>query len=168
KYSAPQATLMATLVKGLLAQNLDWQFVLVGVFLAVTIQLCGVSPLSCAVGAYLPLSTTLPIFVGGMIKGLVDWRQKKKAPAGSGGHGDDELGPGSLFSTGLVAGGALAGVVVAALQANDTVAGAIGKLSLEHGLTEKLGDGGYSLLGVGSFLALCTILYKIAMKPAKS
>lgn len=166
KYSAPQATLMATLIKGLLAQNLDWQFVLVGVFLAVTIQLCGVSPLSFAVGAYLPLSTTLPIFIGGSLKGLVDWRQKKKGAAG--GHGDDELGPGSLFSTGLVAGGALAGVLVAALQANDTVAASIGKLSLEHSLVGNLGDGGYSLLGVGSFLALCTILYKVAMKPAKS
>ncbi|MFO1010661.1 MAG: OPT/YSL family transporter [Planctomycetota bacterium] len=166
KYAAPQATLMATLIKGLLAQNLDWQFVLVGVFLAVTIQLCGVSPLSFAVGAYLPLSTTLPIFAGGMLKGLVDWRQKKKGAAAA--HGDDELGPGSLFSTGLVAGGALAGVVVAALQADDTVAAAIGKLSLEHNLTGALGDGGYSLLGVGSFLVLCTILYRVAMKPMKS
>ena len=65
KYPAPQGTLMATLIRGLLAHNLDWQFVLVGVFLAVTVELCGVSPLSFAVGAYLPLSTTLPIWVGG-------------------------------------------------------------------------------------------------------
>ena len=63
---------MATLIKGLLSLNLDWQFVLVGAFLAVTIELCGVSPLSFAVGAYLPLSTTLPIFCGGMVKALVD------------------------------------------------------------------------------------------------
>src|SRR5436305_620833 len=71
-FPAPQGTLMATLIRGLLAHNLDWQFVLVGVFLAVTIELCGVSPLSFAVGAYRPLPTTLPIFVGRAIKGIVD------------------------------------------------------------------------------------------------
>src|SRR5213075_1126063 len=73
RYPAPQATLMATLVKGLLAANLDWQFVLVGVALSVTMELCGVKSLSFAVGAYLPLSTTAPIAVGGAMKGLVDW-----------------------------------------------------------------------------------------------
>ena len=164
KYAAPQATLMATLIKGLLAQSLDWQFVLVGVFLAVTVQLCGVSPLSFAVGAYLPLSTTLPIFVGGGIKGIVDWRKKK---AGEAPAGDDELGPGSLFATGLVAGGALAGVLVAALQANDGVAAWIGKFGVEHSLTESLGAGGYALLGVAGFLVMCTVLYRVALKPMK-
>ena len=68
KYPAPQATLMATLIQGLLAFNLDWQFVLVGVSLAVTMELCGVKSLSFAVGAYLPLSTTAPVFVGGAVK----------------------------------------------------------------------------------------------------
>ena len=67
-YPAPQGTLMATLIKGLLSFNLDWQFVLVGVFLAITVELCGVKSLSFAVGAYLPLSTTLPIFAGGARK----------------------------------------------------------------------------------------------------
>src|SRR5436190_6557731 len=110
-FPAPQGTLMATLIRGLLSQNLDWQFVLVGVFLAITIELCGVSPLSFAVGAYLPLSTTLPIFVGGAIKGLVDRRSGVKGE----GHGDD-LGPGSLFATGLVAGGTLTGTIVAFLH----------------------------------------------------
>ena len=64
-FPAPQGTLMATLIKGLLSFNLDWQFVLVGVFLAITMELCGVKALSFAVGAYLPLSTSLPIFAGG-------------------------------------------------------------------------------------------------------
>jgi len=92
---------MATLIRGLLSHNLDWQFVLVGVFLAATIELCGVSPLSFAVGAYLPLSTTLPIWIGGVIKGLVD----RRSGAATAGHGEDDIGPGSLFATGLVAGG---------------------------------------------------------------
>src|SRR5207253_4537247 len=91
-FPAPQGTLMATLIRGLLAHNLDWQFVLVGVFLAVTIELCGVSPLSFAVGAYLPLSTTLPIWIGGVIKGLVDRRRGAKA------SDSEEIGPGSLFA----------------------------------------------------------------------
>ena len=63
---------MATLIKGLLSHNLDWQFVLVGVVLAVTVELCGVSPLAFAVGAYLPLTTTFPIFVGGLLRWLCD------------------------------------------------------------------------------------------------
>src|SRR6185503_18357484 len=111
KFPAQQGTLMATLIKGLLAHNLDWQFVLVGAFLSITVQLCGVSSLSFAVGAYLPLSTTLPIFIGGLIRGFAD-RKKGGAPS----H-EDDLGPGSLFATGLVAGGALAGVLVAFLVA---------------------------------------------------
>lgn len=163
KYAAPQATLMATLIKGLLANSLDWQFVLVGAFLAVTVQLCGVSPLSFAVGAYLPLSTTLPIFAGGMLKGLVDWRKKK---SGTASHTDEELGSGSLFATGLVAGGALAGVLVAALQANEGVAAKIAKISVEKSLSDMLGHGGFMLLGVGAFLVMSFTLYRVAMKPS--
>ncbi|MFM8534946.1 MAG: OPT family oligopeptide transporter, partial [Acidimicrobiia bacterium] len=59
--AAPQATLMATLIKGLLSQNLPWGLVLVGVFIAVTLELCGIHSLSFAVGAYLPVATTAPI-----------------------------------------------------------------------------------------------------------
>ena len=77
-YPAPQATLMATLIKGILSQNLDWQYVFVGVFMAIVMELCGVKSLSFAVGAYLPLSTTMPIFAGGALKGLVDFVKKKK------------------------------------------------------------------------------------------
>ncbi len=73
KYDAPQATLMATLIKGLLSYNLDWQFVLVGLFISITLELCAVKSLSFAVGLYLPLSTTLPIWIGGVLKGLTDW-----------------------------------------------------------------------------------------------
>lgn len=77
-YPAPQGTLMATLIKGILSFNLDWQFVLVGVFIAIVMELCGIKALSFAIGIYLPLSTTLPIFIGGGIRGIVEWRQKKK------------------------------------------------------------------------------------------
>src|SRR3984885_2036896 len=67
-YTAPQATLMATLIKGILSRNLDWNFVLVGAFLALVMELCGVRSLSFSIGVYLPLSKTLPIFLGGAIR----------------------------------------------------------------------------------------------------
>jgi len=158
KYPAPQGTLMATLIRGLLAHNLDWQFVLVGVALAFTIELCGVSPLSFAVGAYLPLSTTLPIFVGGAIKGIVDRKQ------GKAGHADD-LGAGSLFSTGLVAGGTIAGVLVAILSVNDSVLKAVEKVDLSPVLIAALGAGGFQLLGVACFAAMGIALYRVAQRP---
>ena len=157
-YPAPQGTLMATLIRGLLAHNLDWQYVLVGVFLAVTVELCGVSPLSFAVGAYLPLSTTLPIWIGGAIKGIVDRRAGKDAD-----H-DSELGAGSLFSTGLVAGGALAGVLVAMLNVNDDVAKSLAKIDLSPALTAVLGPGGYQILGVIFFAVMGITLYRVAQR----
>jgi putative OPT family oligopeptide transporter len=161
KYPAPQGTLMATLIKGLLAHNLDWQFVLVGAFLAVTIELCGVKSLSFAVGVYLPLSTTLPIFVGGAIKGVADLvahHKKEKVT-------DSELGTGNLFATGLVAGGAIAGVVVAILSASDKVAAPLAKVSQEHRLVAALGDGGYQLLGVICFAIMGAALFRVARRP---
>jgi len=160
KFPAPQGTLMATLIKGLLSFNLDWQFVLVGVFLALTMELCGVKALSFAVGAYLPLSTTLPIFAGGVVKGIVDWKTKSKNETVE----DAELGKGSLFATGLVAGGALAGVIVALLSVNDNIAESLGTVNLEHGITEMMGSDGYQILGAGFFCALALILYRIATK----
>ena len=98
---------MATIIKGLLAQNLPWAPVLVGVFLAFMAQMAGAHALSWAVGAYLPLSTTFPIFIGGMMKALVD---KIDASARS---EESELSSGMLYATGLVAGGSLGGVLIA-------------------------------------------------------
>jgi OPT family oligopeptide transporter len=160
KYSAPQATLMATLARGILSFNLDWQFVMVGVFIAVMIELCGVKALAFAIGLYLPLATTLPIFIGGAIKGVTDWQlEKKHAP-----KADDELGRGSLFATGLIAGGALAGVIVALLSVNENIFKALQYVNAEHGLSLLLGHGGYNLVGVMFFAAMAYGLYKIGMK----
>jgi len=105
KLAAPQATLMATIIKGLLAQNLPWAPVIVGVFLAFMAQMAGAHALSWAVGAYLPLSTTFPIWIGGMMKGLAEKLSKKKQ--------ESELSSGMLYATGLVAGGSLGGVLIA-------------------------------------------------------
>ena len=162
-YPAPQGTLMATLIKGLLSFNLDWQFVLVGVFLAITIELCGVKSLSFAVGAYLPLSTTLPIFAGGAIKGLVEMRAKKDGKKSE----DEELGKGNLFATGLVAGGALMGVIYAFLMAFESTGGPVGSLNMEEHLSGLLGTGGYQILGFMFFLFMGWCLYRIAISKEK-
>ncbi|HND88019.1 MAG TPA: oligopeptide transporter, OPT family, partial [Saprospiraceae bacterium] len=153
-YNAPQATLMATLIKGLLSFSLDWQFVLVGLFIAVTMELCGVKSLSFAVGLYLPLATTLPIWVGGALKGATDWMARRRGEDVE----DADLGKGSLFATGLVAGGALAGVIVAILSVR--LSEQLGKVSAEHSLVTSLGKGGYDLLGVLFFAALAFILIR--------
>ncbi len=158
-YPAPQGTLMATLIKGLLSFNLDWQFVLVGVFLSITMELCGVKSLSFAVGAYLPLSTTLPIFAGGAIKGLVDRRSRKQHEK----QEDEDLGRGNLFATGLVAGGALMGVLYAFLMAFESTSGPVSRLNIEHNLSGALGEGGFQVLGFGFFVLMGVILYRIAI-----
>jgi len=160
KYAAPQATLMATLIKGILSFNLDWQFVLVGVAIAIVMELCGIKALSFAIGIYLPLSTTLPIFIGGAIRGLVDHKKKDEKN-----DGEEDLRKGNLFATGLVAGGAIAGVIVAFLSANETIAKQLEKVNTEHMLTGALGENGYYLLGTILFLLMSFVLYRIAIKP---
>jgi putative OPT family oligopeptide transporter len=158
KYSAPQATLMATLIKGILSFNLDWQFVIVGVFIAIVKELCGIKALSFAIGIYLPLATTLPIFIGGMIRALVDKKHKK---AGAAVEEEEDLRKGNLFATGLVAGGALAGVIVAFLSVNEGISSALGNINMEHALTAGLGTNGYFLLGTLAFLGMGYMLYRI-------
>jgi OPT family oligopeptide transporter len=162
KFPAPQGTLMATLIKGILSFNLDWQFVLVGVAIAITMELCGIKSLSFAVGLYLPLSTTLPIFCGGAIRGLVDMRKKKSGEVLS--AEEEDLGKGNLFATGLVAGGALAGVLIAFLSAPDSMQSFLQGVNLEHGIAESLGQGGYFLVGVLCFAFMGFTLYRIGMK----
>lgn len=156
-YPAPQGTLMATLIKGILSFNLDWQFVLAGVFLAIVMELCGIKSLSFAVGVYLPLSTTLPIFIGGAVRWIAEKVNQRKGNISE----EEELGKGNLFATGLVAGGALFGVIVAVLT---VFCGEwLGKLSLEHTLTSALGAQGYHILGALFYFGLAFIVYRIAV-----
>lgn len=162
KYPAPQATLMATLIKGILSQNLDWQYVIVGMFLAVVMELCGIKSLSFAIGVYLPLATTLPIFIGGAIRGLVEGRQKKDKKEVS--AEEEELSKGSLFATGLVAGGAVAGVVIAFITGTSGGEQFLRNISMEHGLVGMLSENGYFLLGTLFFALMGLILYRVAMK----
>jgi putative OPT family oligopeptide transporter len=164
KLAAPQATLMATLIRGLLAQNLPWAPVLVGVFLAIMAQMAGAHALSWAVGAYLPLSTTFPIFIGGQMKGLADRLTKRKE--------ESELSAGMLYSTGLVAGGSLGGVLIALVafigdfflhMEKPTL---LEKLDLGSRFYPGLKDGvvGGGILCAAVFALLCFLLVRNARK----
>jgi OPT family oligopeptide transporter len=159
---APQATLMATLIKGILGGKLDWNFVIAGAALAIVMELCGVKALSFAIGVYLPLSTTLPIFIGGAIRSLVQSIKKKRGDVAN--AGEEDLEKGNLFATGLVAGGALLGVIFALLSRIPAVANGMEKMSVDKGLTNSLGTGGYMLLGVVCFALMSYALYRIGIK----
>jgi putative OPT family oligopeptide transporter len=105
--AAPQATLMSTIIRGLLNQNLPWGLVLVGVFVAVVLELCGIRSLPFAVGSYLPIATTAPIFCGGLVRWWVEHK--------SGQSQESDVSSGTLFSSGLIAGGSIAGILFALL-----------------------------------------------------
>ena len=107
---APQATLMTTVINGILNQNLQWGLVLFGVFVVIVLELLGIRPLAFAVGAYLPISTTAAIFAGGVVRWLVE-RKEAKAD-GAAAHSESDVSSGSLTASGLIAGAALAGLLI--------------------------------------------------------
>src|SRR5205823_9124576 len=78
KFTAPKATLMSYIIKGILSGELPWGLVLLGVFIAIVLELCGISALAFAVGVYLPISTSAPVWAGGLIRGLVDKYTRRK------------------------------------------------------------------------------------------
>jgi len=105
KAAAPQARLMATVINGILTQRLPWRLVLLGVFLVVAVELLGIRSLSFAVGSYLSIATTMAIFTGGLVRWLAE-RGKPKAE-----HAESEVSPGSLYASGLIAGGGIFGLL---------------------------------------------------------
>jgi putative OPT family oligopeptide transporter len=164
-FNAPQATLMATLIKGIQSRNLDWNFVLIGAFLAVVVEFCGVRSLSFAIGVYLPLSTTLPIYLGGIIRGIVDSVKKKRGERHT--EAGEDLERGNLFATGLVGGGALMGVIFAFLRIPDKVVTFLERLSLEKTMVAGLGETGYYLLGIVCFAVMGFMLYRAGTSRSK-
>jgi putative OPT family oligopeptide transporter len=108
KVAAPQGRLMATVINGILSRKLPWSLVLLGVALVIGIELLGVRSLTFAVGAYLSIGTTLAIFVGGVMRWMVD-RAMAKTRAGT--VAESEVSPGSLYASGLIAAGGIMGLV---------------------------------------------------------
>ncbi len=161
---APQATLMATVIKGLLSQNLPWGLVIVGMGIAAVMELSGVRSLPFAVGAYLPLSVTSPIFVGGLVKLIVDKIRKSS-------EDETEIGPGALLSSGLIAGGALTGILLAGLKGWIWEVNAAGKEisvadKLNTGLGESMGVSG-DIVSLILFASLAVILITFALSKEK-
>jgi putative OPT family oligopeptide transporter len=109
RYEAPKTVLMQLIIDGILDRRLPWGLVIIGVLISVTLELSGVASLPFAVGVYLPLSASTPIFAGGMLKYLTDkWKGKKE--------GEDDSSPAVLLSSGYIAGGAIAAVIISFLQ----------------------------------------------------
>ena len=107
KAAAPQGRLMATVINGILSRKLPWTLVLLGVALVIVVELLGVRSLTFAVGAYLSIATTLAIFVGGVMRWMVDRGVAKDAAA----EGESEISPGSLYASGLIAAGGIVGLM---------------------------------------------------------
>ncbi len=117
KYDAPKAVLVSYIIKGILDQQLPWTLVMLGVMIAVVLEMSGVQSLSFAVGVYLPLSATLPIAVGGVLRWLAD-RRNNRLPQYAGMNQEElqaagDRSEGVLLASGYIAGGALAGIVIA-------------------------------------------------------
>ena len=117
KYDAPKATLMSYIIKGILDSKLPWELVLFGVMIAVVLEMSGIPSLAFAVGVYLPLSSSTPIFIGGLVRWLIDRKQRKNIASANMTSAEliaeTDKGSGVLMASGYIAGGAIAGIFIA-------------------------------------------------------
>ncbi|MBC7542676.1 MAG: oligopeptide transporter, OPT family [Candidatus Sericytochromatia bacterium] len=152
KLDAPKARLFSMIIDGILTQKLPWGLVLIGVFLSLMMELCGVSALPFAVGAYLPIATSVPVMAGGLVRWLVDRRKAQSAE-------ESEFAPGILLASGFIAGGSLAGVFVAGL------AGAEWDKYID--LTKVLGAlGENNFWALVPFALLMVVLFRVGKRTA--
>jgi len=141
---APQATLMAMIVNGIFGGHLPWILIIIGMFIGIVVELLGISSLPFAIGLYLPFSLSAPIMMGGALAWVVGLLSKQK-----------ENEKGILFASGLVAGDALMGIIIA-LLASVTIGGTTIANSLL--LRKEIPETGLeNLIGFGIFIALSLI-----------
>jgi putative OPT family oligopeptide transporter len=168
KYDAPKATLMSYIIKGILNRQLPWGLVLLGVMIAIVLEMSGIPSLAFAVGVYLPLSSSSPIFIGGMIRWGVDKYLRKKLQHKN--LTEDQLvaetdkSPGVLMASGYIAGGALAAIVIAILQGVPKQGLANFNKAVEDWATAKnplFGGGNADMLSMIPFLILMLLLYLV-------
>src|SRR5438067_906376 len=158
RLDSPKATIMALITDGILTHKLPWALVLLGVFITIAIELMGVQALPVAVGVYLPISTSSAMFAGGIVR----WVIERRAQARQRSIAEVESGPGVLFASGLIAGGAICGIVLAAIAGVFGSADALAeKLPLFHALG---GLAGSNALAFGLFAALGAVLYRVGMR----
>ncbi len=164
KFDAPKATLVSYIIKGILDQKLPWALVLFGVMITITLELCGVPSLVFAVGVYLPLSSSAPLFVGGAMRWLADryWRRQPTHTALTEEQfaAESDKSPGVLLSSGYIAGGAIAGIIIAFL------AGVLDRFDATlNTLSEKYNPffhGPWSdALSLIPFAAICLVLFLV-------
>ncbi len=159
KAAAPQARLMATVINGILTRKLPWGLVLLGVFLVIVVELLGIRSLSFAVGAYLSIATTLAIFVGGVVRWMVD---SAVAKAGGGTDTDSEISPGSLYASGLIAAGGIVGLMGVALKLYEAATGHVDIIKFPRTFLF------HDWISVVMFALLAFSLYYFARKPLDS
>jgi OPT oligopeptide transporter protein len=162
RLDSPKATLMALITDGILTHRLPWALVLIGVFLTIAIELMGVQSLPVAVGVYLPLTTSAGMFAGGIVRWLVERkvRSDKRSLA------EIESGPGVLFASGLIAGGAICGIAVAAIAGWGSRSGKSADWLAEAvGLYQKIGwFSGSTIVALIMFAILGTLLYRTGLR----
>jgi putative OPT family oligopeptide transporter len=147
---APQATLMSLVIKGILTQQLPWGFVLLGVCTSLLMEIIGVPALAFAVGVYLPLEITTPVYAGGLVRRIVDHKRGSDA--------ESDAGPGVLYSSGLVAGGSIIGLLASFLGAPGV-----------EGVAKALAFAENSLPALVGFLLFCgvaALIYRAATRAA--
>ncbi len=161
KAAAPQGRLMATVINGILSRKLPWSLVLLGVALVIGIELLGVRSLTFAVGAYLSIGTTLAIFVGGVVRWMVD-RALAKSGDGPKTEAESEISSGSLYASGLIAAGGIMGLLGVCVKLYEA---ATDKVIPSFSPTNPLHK---DIVSVICFAALAFSLYYFARKPLDS
>ncbi len=136
KFEAPKTQVLGLVINGVLKRDLNWTMVAIGAMIAVMLELCGVSALAFAVGLYVPLQYSTPIFLGGVVRWWVDRKYAAEADAAIAAAGNDpearaqaevdairksETSPGVLLASGYIAGGSIGGVLLAFLMFSDTI-----------------------------------------------
>lgn len=165
KFDAPKATLMSYIIKGILSHKLPWALVLLGVMIAITLEMSGIPSLAFAVGVYLPLSSSSPIFIGGMVRWLVDrWLRRTKfrnhALTEEELVAEGDKSPGVLLASGYIAGGALAGIVIAFMAGVPSLVGFSKRVEDWSTANNPFFNGANSdLLALIPFVVLCVLLY---------
>jgi putative OPT family oligopeptide transporter len=155
--AAPQARLMSTVINGILSHKLPWRLVMLGVFLVIAVELLGIRSLAFAVGAYLSISTTLAIFVGGMVRYWVEASAKRAGETPM----ESEASPGSLFASGLIAAGGVMGLAGIGVRALENM-----KVLPDDSMNLKISALAHSdVLAVITFIGLAAALYYFARKP---
>ncbi len=164
KFNAPKATLISYIIKGILGHKLPWSLVLLGVMIALVLEMSGVPSLAFAVGLYLPLSSTSPIWAGGIIRWLVDAYTARKLAGRNLTEeqlvAETDKSPGVLLASGYIAGGALAGIAIAFLEgAMKSTDDKLNDWAMAH---NPIFNGPHAdALSMIFFLGLCVLLYLV-------